>query len=77
MQIYSELTQRYSKPLALYFIPISMDIPTLKPPKPSPFFKQRNDLFEDLLVMVNTIPADMAPVTQISLDNNWFLQNLG
>ena len=74
LQIYSELkAQRNSKPLALYFTPISLGIPMLKPPKQSPFF----NFFEDSLVRVNDIPEDMPTVTQISLDNNWFLDNLG
>ena len=78
LQIYSELkAHRNSQPLALYFRPISLGIPMLKPPKPSPFFKPKNYLFEDSLVMVNVIPADKILVHQISVDNNWFLGNLG
>jgi hypothetical protein len=47
IQAYSATGHEYSKPLPLYFRPIPFDPPQLTDQKPSPFFKQDDQLFED------------------------------
>ena len=48
IQAYSDATgHKYSKPLPLYYRPISFDPPQLFHPKPSPFFKPEDQLYED------------------------------
>ena len=38
---------KYSKSLPLYYRPISFDLPVFSHPKPSPFFNQDDQLYED------------------------------
>ena len=48
IQAYSAATgHKYSKPLPLYYRPISFDPLQLSHPKPSPFFTQDDHLYED------------------------------
>ena len=47
-QAYSDATgHKYSKPLPLYYRPISFEPPQFSQPKPSTFFKQDDQVYED------------------------------